>query len=272
MPKGEMFVYCLAVFIVLCSLTVFANPHFKDLQYYIYEDEYINDITYSKISEDADFSKDFMFVSLGSRCMTSQLLNTYKLRAGAFPFDWLISDYNDSIILLLKNDFAFFLDLDVLFPNPQHFWHIDNFYYKLEFRHEWMYTEPFSVDILRRVVYAASEKYNRRIARFRRIKTFKGTVFFIRLPPMLDGHYYWEDQVNKVITFRQAQELRDALRDYFPDLNFNLIIVNYCSGGFEKVVQNENIFEFKVNNSYDFMFAYIKNMAGLKSIGNINNL
>ncbi len=47
--------------------------------------------------------------SLGSLCHTASYLKNNKLKLESYPFDWIMSNYND-IIHCIENKFSIFLD------------------------------------------------------------------------------------------------------------------------------------------------------------------
>lgn len=242
------------------SLSAF-EPSIETIFYRFYGED-------KKSIEDVNFDKKLLFVSLGAHCQTAAQLNHYKLRNGAFPFDWILSDSIQHVITLLSNDFQFFFEEPHLFINPAAAWWLDNSIYQFEFRHEWPFSDTnFTEERIAEMVVSSTIKYARRIERFKKLRQFSGKVYFIRTASNLDPDYYWRDEkLYRSITKEQAQKLYNALLDFFPTLNFGLIIINYSSL-IDPVANkwNENIFEFKavssniiVLNAFEHVFAFIK--------------
>lgn len=178
-----------------------------------------------------------LHVSLGSHCEMASILRENKLRAGATPFDWLLTMNHKGLCAVLEEDFAHFLEPDSLFFLPNHV--IENSRYKIEFRHDHM---PFP---------EVQQQYERRIRRFREIRNHAGKVIFFRIANdfVLDPNPYWKEEGVDKITADQAVELRDALKRFFPTLDFMLVIVNYTELNVEPIEGIEQVLEFKIRKS-----------------------
>lgn len=253
--------FILLLFYPLNLVTNYVDP--DELSAYIRRDELLHD--YAKDAwEEVNFNRDFLFVSLGSHCQTAAQLSHYKLRTGAFPFDWLVSDSTDTLITLLRNDFNFFYDERYLIPKPTHPYHFLNTLYKIDFRHEWPFPDQtMSAERAQEMIAQAKPKYERRIERFKSLRKFKGKVIFLRTASSSDGNYYWsqDTHVNRTISQIQGQKLRDALHFFFPNLKFDLIIINYDKNAGNSVQQwGENIFEFKVATTFTYGFDAFKHV------------
>lgn len=192
------------------------------------------------------YSSEILFVSLGSHCEAAVYLQENNLRKASFPFDWLISVNCDSLIRLLDEDFRYFLEDRFLFRHPHHNI-VENAYYELEFYHDW----PFDTDWCNAERFSCQiqdmkAKYERRINRFRELKNFPGKVYFIRTP-FDSSNLFWKIKGSETIDRNQAENLRNALKRFFPSLDFTLIVINYSEEDpFEK---SPDILEFKIKPS-----------------------
>lgn len=186
-----------------------------------------------------------LFISLGAFCEVAITLRNNELREAAFPFDWLDCRYHDGLIKLLNDDFAFFTDaayfvqlLDCPAPHT-----VFNHYYGLRFHHDW----PFPDDEWGLMRYEQQldhirMKYDRRIDRFRQLRSYPGKVFFIRAS-------FWNPGEDAGSNPLQARELKEALDRYFPSLDFTLVIVNYTDANAPDIDVMKEICEFKINRS-----------------------
>ena len=167
-------------------------------------------------------------VSLGCHCAPAQYITQFGLRNYAFPFDWLFSNNFDGFCDLIENDFASFLDPNLLNVHPVLPFVVINDLYKIEFRHDFpsvgsTQVESILVPNWKDFSIEVNEKYNRRIARFRDLGNYKSKVFFIRMAYNSGISY----EGPKVITRGESVILRDILKRKFPQTDFALIIVNY---------------------------------------------
>lgn len=196
-----------------------------------------------------------LFVSLGSHCEVAIQLRDHKFRSGAYPFDWLITLNHERLVALLDEDFQFFLDERFFFQDPEHPTILENSHYEIEFRHEWPFSD-LKVDSSRyeKQLQAIREKYARRVARFRAIRDHDGPVFFLRVSYDFQngGANYWWDEKHLPTNARQAEELRDALKRYFPGLNFTLILINYIEDDLPAIVNVPGVIELKIRKSDKF--------------------
>lgn len=219
--------------IVICLLTLLFN-------FSVYGDDW---------DPHLELDPTVTFVSLGSHCEIAVQLNENALRKKAYPFDWLMSCNHNQLISLLKNDFAFFLDEQFLFQHPTYNYVIENSKYEIEFRHDWPFSDLVCNDFrLREQLDEMHTKYTRRINRFRSLGGYRGKVFFIRAANDVqnDPNYYWFESMEEKITSDQALELKQTLSDYFPNLNFTLVIVNYVQNRAPSIAL-DHVLEFKVN-------------------------
>ncbi len=171
-----------------------------------------------------EISQEPLFVSLGSSCTTAHMHRECGIRKAAFPFDWIISFDGEKLIDILEEDFLHFLNSRVLRVSGQA---LLNRYYHLEFLNEGDW-EDAEYDIR-----AFSEKCQRRIDRFRQLANYRGKVFFVRTAcpsSFSDPYRIWKIRENIEITYEYADRLHKALKKYFPELDFELIIVNGQDG------------------------------------------
>jgi len=184
-----------------------------------------------------DFFRDFedeglkgpVFVSLGSFCESAWVHDECKIRKAAFPFDWITSFDGEKLIEALEDDFLFFLDENYLEPYAIYFpdliYVLVNTKYHLEFLHEG-YWDPvqFTENMNKLQV-----KYKKRIERFRKLKEYEGKVVFVRtayLQSAIDPYRCYKSKENIEISEKYSLRLFEALKNYFPALDFCLIIVN----------------------------------------------
>lgn len=164
---------------------------------------------------------EILFVSLGSVCETTHILRFCELRQAAFPFDWIVSMDGEALINILQQDFQHFLDDQYFMAYGPACLHT---YYHLEFLHDGDFTSNFEHRLI-----PLKNKYKRRIERFSSLKNFPGKVIFLRCSypfSLTDGHRFYHLESNLEISEEYATRLHAALKNYFPDLDFHLIILN----------------------------------------------
>ena len=170
-----------------------------------------------------DFKEETLFVSLGSYCAPASLARSCGHRKAAFPFDWNISLDGEKLIEILEDRFLNFLNEEYLVPFG---WAtLLNTYYRLEFVHDG-YWEEKDVLVYMPILQA---KYKRRIERFKNLQQHRGKVFFFRsayVHSTEDKNRYYKIEENIEISEEYALRLHKALRAFFPNLNFTLIIIN----------------------------------------------
>ncbi len=159
-----------------------------------------------------------LLISLGDACPVASSIKAYGYRIASFPFDWNVSDF-EKIPQLLASDFEHFLSKDFLKPSQLGSFSIYNSLYNFDFAHDFhpphtmSYVEPsWKESLLENVI----KKYNRRIERFRNIKNYKSKVYFIHNNTHNRSNY----------SYKNISETNDALKKFFPDINFTLIIFN----------------------------------------------
>lgn len=191
-------------------------------------------------------NEEALFVSLGGHCEVAIQLRHHNLRTEAFPFDWMHTTDHEKFLQLLDEDFQFFVDPSYLFPNPIHPEMLENSRYLCEFRHDGP-TNPLAS--FEEHVQELSSKYARRIERFRKLREYKGHIFFLRTAYETNHggpHYFWQ-QSQERITTDQAKELQAALHRFFPETHFTLAIINYKETSLEKIENLPGIIEFKIS-------------------------
>lgn len=190
----------------------------------------------------ADEGKAFspVFVSLGSSCEVAHQFRSCGVRSRAYPFDWLLTLDPDGLVSLLRSDFESFLDKNHILLDGGSFF---DTYYNMEFRHD-LYGADSSFE---EYLPTIQEKYERRIARFRKLGTYAGKVYFFRsaypphYPPLTTSH-----PECFAITSAQAKKLKDALSQLFPAMDFTLVIINYSEVPSENICGIDKVIEFKI--------------------------
>jgi hypothetical protein len=169
-----------------------------------------------------NYDKPYLFVSLGCNCWQAQALRgkAYSLRDAAFPFDWLVTLDTDLLIKCLDEKFKNFCEESCFIRYGDT--HVENTYYNFKFTHDWPYgVLPDTKERYKRQLEFIKKKYERRIARFDSLRAFKGKVFFMRcfqVDPHFKGESGWNAQ--------NALNLNNALKRFFPELNFTLVVVS----------------------------------------------
>lgn len=177
-----------------------------------------------------------LFVSLGSSCPVALGLRRNGLRVAAFPFDWLYFRSHEGFLKVLKEDFLFFTE-------KEHFNGILNSYYDILFMHDSISFDPES---------EMQSKYNRRINRFRQLKQYPGKVFFIKT--------FWTEQASASEfheNTERAKTLKIALDQYFPLLNFTLIIASFPDLNIPKMEEIDGVIEYATDRNYDSLSRYL---------------
>ena len=194
------------------------------------------------------FEKKPLFVSLGSHCDVALSLRNCGLRKAAFPFDWLEMRNHDRFIMLLDEDFRRFLGeqffnqhlIDPIF--------VENFYYEIGFYHEWPFSDYWTDESrYQQQLQEIRTKYSRRIERFRQLRQFPGKVFFVCC-------FNWDRhglEKRRALNAEHAKKLNDALRRYFPLLNFTLVIVNYIDSNVPAIENIEGVLEYQITKTKD---------------------
>lgn len=191
-------------------------------------------------------SENKLIVSLGSGCDTALTLRNCGLRNAAFPFDWLVLNSHEKLILLLCDNFEFFTDKNMFSPldDPGLSDHpncLKNNYYDILFYHEGSVLYDWSdIEKYEEQLTQLKNKYDKRIDRFRQLRSYPGQVYFIR--NFVSGS---PEQANRHTEL--ALELRDALRSFFPELDFILVIVTYIDVNAPPIDNLEGVLEFRMD-------------------------
>lgn len=190
-----------------------------------------------------------LLVGLGSYCEAANILRDCGVRNAAFPFDWMLSSDCKKLIKSLDDDFFYFMDKKYLVPSKASNTVLLQTYYSMEFHHEgeWKGDSNYLTQNTEKLV----EKYQRRVERFRQLKSFLGKVIFIRFANKysLEPNIFYRIKENVKISEADSLMLYEALKRYFPQLDFYLIIVN-INTGFEIELEKkllDNLFMIKSN-------------------------
>lgn len=201
------FFYCLILLLCLCGA-----QRMKE------QDKILDNQSFDVETEDP------IFVSLGSTCEVAHHLRELGLRKAAFPFDWIKSIDNFGFIMLLKDDFRYFLDEKYLEPYSNGT--LLNTFYKLAYPHEGKWKDLSDLEN-NEALEAFKSKYKRRINRFRSLGNYKGKVYFLRAAyPNAEFTEYYQDKGNMWIYDDWTFLLYEVLKTQFPKLNFHLVIIN----------------------------------------------
>lgn len=183
----------------------------------------ISPFVHAEIEDELSLSDELLFVSLGSNCEPAHQLRCCDLRKTAFPFDWIISFDGEAVINMLENDFRGFLSDEYFVPyGPAG--HLLQTIYHLEFLHEGDFNSDYEQKL-----EALKEKYHRRVERFKSLRNYLGKVIFLRYAfkySLTDPHRFYKFEDNIEISEEYALRLYQSLSKFFPQLDFDLIILN----------------------------------------------
>lgn len=127
-------------------------------------------------------------ISLGFGCMVAQDLEKWGRRNNSFPFDWVISDFQD-VIRMIENGF-----LEILKEIQQDEIH-NNVYHDMKTGIDY-YHDFFPDKSIEMQIDAVCEKYERRIQRFN--KTIKNPTLFLRFIRNEKDLSYIEENFEKI--------------------------------------------------------------------------
>lgn len=210
--------------------------------------------------------QETLYISLGSDCQVAHYSRLAEVRKGTFPFDWMLTVNTSSVSRLIRDNFEYSLE-EGFFEKHSMYDHVMvNNYYGIEYRHEW--TSDLGTDFsnYKERMEDIQLKYQRRVERFSRLADYKGKVFFIRVAfnPKLDSNMKSLPKEQLSITHADAVELRDAIKERFPNLDFKLVIANYTEV-MKAPLNVEGVLEFKLSRLNDEkgildMFNQLKNI------------
>lgn len=195
------------------------------------------------------FDKPYIFVSLGCNCWPALALRAHGLRDTAFPFDWLLTPDDRGLVRCLEEQFDNFLNESYLIRELNGYTKvptdIEHRYYNFRFTHDWPYNNNHTNNerYAEQLAFMKS-KYTRRITRFDHLRNFTGKVFFLRahqVDPHYQGAYGWNKE--------KTQNLYNALKRFFPELNFTLIILSYTDPTIPEIGDLKGVKEYKIRNS-----------------------
>ncbi len=204
--------------------------------------------SYFHVEGELSLDKPYIFVSLGCNCWPALAFRAHGLRDTAFPFDWLLTLDDRGLVACLEEKFENFWNESYLIRDFNSFTKlptdIEHSYYNFRFTHDWPYNNHTSNERYSEQLAFMKTKYTRRIARFGLLRNFTGKVFFVRsyqVDPNYQGEYGWNRQ--------KAQKLHNALKRFFPELNFTLIILSYTNPTIPEIGDLEGVQEYKIRNS-----------------------
>ncbi len=174
-------------------------------------------------------AQETIYVSLGSYCEVGHALRACGLRKAAFPFDWIVSFDGELLITILQDNFQHFLDDNHLVVGDRGPGPLLNTYYHLEFLHD----GDFRGELFLPTLEKFKTKYQKRIERFKRLADYRGKVVFMRTAneySLTDPHRYYFCAENVEISDEYAWRLYTVLQQFFPLLNFTLVIINNHDG------------------------------------------
>ncbi|WP_410509094.1 DUF1796 family putative cysteine peptidase [Methanosarcina hadiensis] len=155
-------------------------------------------------------SYDFI-ASLGSACIVADKIQKNNLRLFSGPLDWIVSNPS-STIQFLGSEFNDFFKLNNLKTKGIHennfTYLVEDTSYNLLFVHDFLKDSTISSQYLH-----LNSKYNRRISNFYRWCLKAESALFIMYFPGQDDY------------LPEVKELISTLKEKFPDLNFDLLIL-----------------------------------------------
>lgn len=187
-----------------------------------------------------------LFVSLGGTCHTALALRGTGLRKASFPFDWFISTDHSVFLKIFEDDFRHFTDPNC-FTLHEGVPSSVNTYYHIRLPHDFTHKD-FSVEKGQAQWKEFQTKYDRRIERFRQLRTYRGKVFFVRaMWSQLCENTNNEFSENT----KRAAEIRDTLARFFPSLNFTLIILSYNDLPIPPLEHLPGVVEWRIGRSHE---------------------
>lgn len=187
-----------------------------------------------------------IIIPIGVDCGMANFLKKYKLRNCALPFDWVVS--YTGVSNCICNDFN-------LFTNPlNNNKNIYDIYFVHDFNHENINDD--------------TEKYNRRIQRFKNILTeTTEEVIFCR-----KGHAYHHHKENNIVAneIEETEKLNTIIKYQYPLLKYKIILILVCGNC---IGHNEKITNKSVNiEIYNISTPIVDDILFEKTMCNIFNL
>lgn len=204
-----------------------------------------------------------LFVPLGSTSMLTSQLRRMGSKS-LFPFDKLLVTDNSGLVSLIRDDFSSFLDKKYLLQDLNFIsinYRVINTRYNTEFRYDWDDLD----DNFEEYLPGIQKKYQKLIENFRRLDQYRGKVYFIRsaFPAgcWINPNFYLPKLSNSsdIISYSHAKELKEALCQRFPNLDFEVVIINYAELQTSPITGLDKVIEFKIRGSHsdsDFLQLY----------------
>lgn len=191
-------------------------------------------------------SEKVLFVSLGPSCGPALISHYCRLRKTAFPLDQIYSMDGEKLIELIKNEFKDFLNLKYM--KIQEDFHDKKLNYMINTRYHIQFIhDVFDFDKQEEGLKKFIETFTRRVNRFKNLNNFKGKVYFMRAAfTVLDDPYAvkgWIFPEKVEVSEEYSLRLFKALKNFFPKLNFSLLIMNHSDSRSIKIEKklSENI-------------------------------
>lgn len=164
-------------------------------------------------------------ISLGPNCGPAMCLAYHKVRKEAYPFDWVVCNF-DSMYKLLETDFENYLLPENLIISPTNPWFVIDTHTNVQYNHDFPIENTIDNKYEREwedsggvgcimpdflnYLPAIYEKYQRRINRLRQVLQSNDKVIFMHFG------------ISKI----QAVSLRNFLENRYPNLDFEILAVN----------------------------------------------
>jgi|GEM_PF-1298052 len=178
-------------------------------------------------------NRPFIIISLGINCQVAWYSRELGLRDYAYPFDWCISSHT-GVYRLIKNDFKEFFKRENLIKDTYHT--VKDTLYDIRFAHDFpaehanaaasddttIHHGGTILENYMDVYDELNQKYQRRIERFYWAINSGKKIFFVRI---FD------------ITKQDAIELHDLIKQKFPALDYELVVL----GQYEEYKESWNV-------------------------------
>ena len=162
--------------------------------------------------------KKSLLISFGDGCSIATSIKQMGYRVAAFPFDWIVSNF-EKIDLLLSNNFVYLFDPLYLMPSIRFPNCLENTLYDIHFAHDFPTNvdkeNPFGIIVPNWIDFLeeVARKYQKRIQRFRSLANYKGKIYF------LHNNLYKRGELNEVI----IKKIQERLFEIFPLVDFELL-------------------------------------------------